>query len=647
MTDIVAECKAMIAKLPKVDGVEHMPPPIDHLTPIMPVSAANAVAYASVVKSRKRTRSEVREVTVYEPISESFTTEFHRVQTTGHEIYAESPVPDPKSIADCSSTFGYVQNKKVLSEIESAYGFKYYPGQIEYLACVACKDRALLAAQTGCGKSLFGVSLYHLKKPKRMLIIAPQGTVRSSECGEGLKLSAAQWLVELERFAGDVPVRQLFYKRDVEVARESSGIFVSYYQAMFTNSSKLVDDVSGMFDMVIADEFHYAKSIGGRTTKGLLGLQPKFRYGMTATPITDRASDLFALLGWLCVDGWMSGGMRDQFPFTVNEYDKFIGEYLCIERDCTEEAKRSSPWNKARIIRVSPVVSKPEKLARLLAPTVAFITKKDCNPNYQPPIVNVSKVAMGTGQLELYRELMDRSIIDAPNPYLQASKQVVLLRTACASPSSFNSMSVKKYIRPVDNDFNPKMYNIIRRIIGFTGNNQQVLVVCSRTRQTDEIAKWMGELGIKFARIDSKVPPQHHAYEANLFKERSVPVCLMGIKCAAAYSFGQCENMLIPSMEYSWGVLDQAMGRIDRVTCERPANIEFLVCQGSIEEIVLAQVMAKGRSANAILSGGTLDVFSIKGPDDLMAKSKKIIGDISRTFDENELVRQFREEMGL
>src|SRR5678815_3544421 len=73
--------------------------------------------------------------------------------------------------------------------------FSYFDGQRDYLARVACKDFALIAADTGTGKTLFALSLIQAKlaalpRPLagegrgegadsfsgRALIIAPQST---------------------------------------------------------------------------------------------------------------------------------------------------------------------------------------------------------------------------------------------------------------------------------------------------------------------------------------------------------------------------------------------------------------------------------------------------------------------------------------
>ena len=80
-------------------------------------------------------------------------------------------------------------------------------------------------------------------------------------------------------------------------------------------------------------------------------------------------------------------------------------------------------------------------------------------------------------------------------------------------------------------------------------------------------------------------------------------VLAMGIKCAAAYSFDACQNLIIGSLEYSWGTFAQACGRIDRVTNAVIKNIYCILHENSIEEIQYETVGLKGDAANLCLRG--------------------------------------------
>jgi hypothetical protein len=135
------------------------------------------------------------------------------------------------------------------------------------------------------------------------------------------------------------------------------------------------------------------------------------------------------------------------------------------------------------------------------------------------------------------------------------------------------------------------------------GRGEQVLVISSRIGLTNTLQHRITEAGIPIARIDSTIPADQHAYQANVFKSGKAAVCLMGIKCAASHSFDQCQNEIITSIEYSPGPFNQARGRIDRVTNKVKKRIYCTLAKDTIEEVMSDVLMTKGDAATICLRG--------------------------------------------
>jgi hypothetical protein len=132
---------------------------------------------------------------------------------------------------------------------------------------------------------------------------------------------------------------------------------------------------------------------------------------------------------------------------------------------------------------------------------------------------------------------------------------------------------------------------------------EQVVIACARKGQTDTLHVALREAGVKVGRIDSTVPAERHSHESNLFKAGKTQVLLFGIKCAASYSFSDCPNMIIGSLEYSYGSLEQAKGRVDRVNSKKPATIYVILNSTSIEEVMHDVVAVKEDAACLCLRG--------------------------------------------
>jgi len=559
----------------------------------------------------------------------------------------------------------YDQNKAVMDALEMMAGYTYYPGQLDYLARVAAKDSGLVAGETGTGKTLMAITLLALKSPYRALIIAPQGTMRSTEAQDGddendeQEFQASQWIKEMNRFAPYLQVWELFSYQDYERICSLNngvlppGVYVSYYQAMFSNGARervpdtwndeklnewcaangfgkagdldkddprkwcdsvgreedgirciiepcLSTKVGHQFDMVLLDEAHVATNLGANLTQMLIRLQPKFRWALSATPIPNVVSNLFSLMGWLAVPEWYRGGRRNAaWPYARHDLAKFTDTFMSQERDVTQEQenRRKDPKWRGTCVKSSPIISSPARLLKLLKPTMAFISKLDCRADYIAPAIIDVRVPMGKEQMKLYGHFLNRANITG-HPLIRARKQVSYLRNICADPQGFRHGGPK-----VSSNMNPKVIAILELVRDMIGRKEQVVIINSRCGLTETLQHKLVDAGISIARIDSSITADQHAYQAGLFKSGKAKVMLMGIKCASSYSFDDCNNLIIGSLEYSYGPFNQAIGRIDRVTNKTKKNIYCILHRNSIEEVQFDVVATKGDAATICLRG--------------------------------------------
>lgn len=555
----------------------------------------------------------------------------------------------------------FEHNKKTLKFIEAMAGFSYYEGQFPYIARVGCLNYGLIAAETGCGKTLIAISLFLLKSPRRALIVAPQGTTRSQKDDDEdgpSEMTASQWILELRRYAIGTPVFELFSYDDYERILNANngnlphGIYISYYEAMFSNRSresisksyndkKLLRDasipvpdsmkptstvlcegigkeVNGIrcivkptlatligheFDFVGYDEAHKMQHLSSNVTQQAIRMQPRYRFAFTATPIPNLVSDLFPMAGWICVPEWYKGGVRNvAWPYAREDGGRFCKTFLSTERDLTQEAINAEFEDlKEKVVKVSPVVSSPARLLKIITPWLAYISKKDCNPNLPPVHIHDVRVPMGSMQAGLYAHYMERGNIPAKNAMEAAAKQITILRAVTADPAATDWNNVN-HLR-VTSNFNPKASAILGLIANVVAKGEQAVVVCARCGQSAYLERRLTMAGVAVSRIDSSRLPSAHTAEASRFKAGKTRVLIMGIKCAQAHSFVQCRNLIIGSLEYSYGTFEQAIGRIYRVTTPAAVNVWCVLNQNTIEEVMFDTVANKGDAASICLRG--------------------------------------------
>lgn len=567
------------------------------------------------------------------------------------EFFERPVIPTVKEVFP--DRYAHAINTMEMHEVLAA--FDYYPGQKDYIARVSCKDNGIPAAETGVGKTLVAISLMVIKDARRILVMAPKATVKGDKSQAGY--SAAQWEEEIRRFAPFYKVHHLFEHKDLLRLMEGGalpeGVYITYPEAFLTNGARenmpdkwteiefceeqklphpdVWDDwrtdgysynlgretgdircvakpsmltLSGhMFDMVVLDEAHAMKNRDAYRTQQFLRLQPKYRYAMTASPISNTLPDLCTLMGWTSVADWYKGGRRNaSWPYSIGNQSQFTSKFMAKEVNHTKSRKhRAATGNHKTFSAPSPQVSEPCTLLKLLKPTLAYIDKKTCNPNIVPCDVVEVRVPFGNQQEALYRHYLNSKNLPAKHKG-NVLVQQAFLRDVCTDPLGL-SRKTKGVVFPglVGSNLNPKLLTILDITRERLECMEQVLIVCSRIGQMDEIAKRLKECGVPYSRMDSTV--NNCARESRIFKEGKTRVMLMGIQMAQGHSFANCPNLIIGSLEWTYSAKIQAMGRVWRMNSLTPVRVWCILNLNSIEEAMFDRIATKEDAATLCLYG--------------------------------------------
>ena len=564
----------------------------------------------------------------------------------------------------------YEANLNALELQEMISGnFEYLGAQKEYIASVAITDSALVAAETGCGKSAMAIGLMTLKSSVRTLLIAPKGTVKDGD-GNEEEYDPAQWIEEFRKFNPSLPVHTLFSVDEYEALIAGNngvlpaGVYVSYDAAMFKTGSfesipkswrgngaenKLRAEIgikrkwtagdieysSGIgcvnkgincivrpslasriqadhnaacsregkrptevWDTVIVDEAHLICNLDSGITNSIIKLQPKHKYCLTATPIPNMIWNIFPIMGWLCVPNWYQGDkLNPRWPYPKERAGQFRRTFVSYEHDLTQSEMNRVNGSGASSQKPSPIISEPTRLLKLLKPTLAFISKEQCNPNLQPCQVIDVRVPMGDMQSRLYDHwLRLGNYTHIKTPFRKYGVQLQYLRGVTASPT--DGKHAKEWC---DTMFNPKMMAIMEKSRECLERNEQVVIVYARQAMGTELAARFAQCGVETSRIDGTV--KDHAAEAGAFKKGKSKVMLMGINCAQAHSFTQCPNLIIASLEWSYGKFNQAKGRVWRLNSPHPVKVYVILHHNSIEEAMFDKLANKEDTATICLYG--------------------------------------------
>jgi hypothetical protein len=409
------------------------------------------------------------------------------------------------------------------------------------------------------------------------------------------------------------------------------------------NPSMATEIGANTFDMMIVDEAHFMQNINSQRTRSMLRMEPAYRYGMTATPIPNAIENLFAICGWVANPKWHMGNVQTKrWPYSVDDIGSFREEFCTYEEDLTEAEKKARAGKNAPARKINPLASQPCKLLKLIKPMLSYLGKEVCNPDIVECKTNVVRVPMGRQQFEAYAQMIDPSTLLRFYRDIKTMRgvQTMTLRGLCASPTAglnryrerMSSMGLEPEF-DVTSDFNPKQQATLNKIYDCLAKGEQVVHVSSRKEHNSFYENMLKECGVEIARIDST--RANHTDEANKFKSGKARVLLMGIKCAQAHSFEMCPNLIVGSLEWSYGVFNQAQGRVWRLTSEKPVNIYVILHKDSIEEMLFDKLGQKEDVATICLLGKQVPrVVNTMHPDEIMAQHMTNFNRNSTSMDE-------------
>jgi superfamily II DNA or RNA helicase len=163
-----------------------------------------------------------------------------------------------------------------------------YPYQVEGVAFLAARKRALLADEMGLGKTAQAIAamtrMMRKDGVRRTLIVCPSSLKR-------------QWEREIERFAGlaSPRVAVLGGRREERRALYETPpeVLITSYELARTDES---DVVSLAPDLLILDEAQKIKNWRTKTADVIKRIPSRFAFVLTGTPLENRLDDLYSLM---------------------------------------------------------------------------------------------------------------------------------------------------------------------------------------------------------------------------------------------------------------------------------------------------------------------------------------------------------------
>ena len=394
-----------------------------------------------------------------------------------------------------------------------------------------------------------------------------------------------------------------------------SELYASHFQTI-SNDIELLKDffVNNRF-LLVVDEAHNIKKIGGTWSVAVLEISKlsKYKVILTGTPMPNDFKDFYNYLNFLYSDveiisnfekAQLSKYMED------NELDKvseFLSERLkpFYTRITKKELNLSKPiFNKPISLKMNPIEQKIYD---------AIIT----NIKYYP-------LDKYENNIDLVKKMRRARTIRLR----QCCSYVQNLNTAIpeevdSSDNLINNDDIKSLITHYDNNEKPaKLLKLKTMVMNLINSDKKILVWSTHLKTIDLILKELKSEKIITKKITGSTDLNERADIKNEFNDKNSRLNVIVANpqaCSESISLHKaCQNAIYYDISYNTAEFLQSLDRIHRVggSEEKPVYYDFLHYDNSIDEKVYERVFKKADRQMQIIENENL-TFSINDEDDI------------------------------
>lgn len=155
----------------------------------------------------------------------------------------------------------------------------------------------------------------------------------------------------------------------------------------------------------------------------------------------------------------------------------------------------------------------------------------------------------------------------------------------------------------------PKLKEALSLILDVLNTpGEQVIVFAALRAQTDALARWLQEAGVRLEVMDGRVSPTKRGAISRRFKAKEFPVLLCGSEsCSEGHSWPQASTMIILCETWAMDKWLQSISRVHRLTSTAPVTVYSLVVEGSLDEYLARLRSEKVAAAGAVLDGDSIE----------------------------------------
>lgn len=426
------------------------------------------------------------------------------------------------------------------------------PYQHEGADFLASRERAGLFDEPGVGKTATAIGALDRIGARRVMVVAP-AAVREVWVGEHKKFATTQRKVLKGRTIHDLALW----------LRGKADMLVTSYE-MAARWAPKIEEAGDIFDALVIDESHYAKSPTAQRTRALFGTQCDGRKGigalaartwmLTGTPASNDPTDIWPFLRYC-------NGTGLTLPaFTTRYFRSYQGVF----------SARQTPRDEMM----------PE-LRALIAQHSIRRTKTDVGLQLPPIWLTTTTVDGDTKEI---RDLL----MDHPD-----LEQAILDALEAGGLSFLDAQHVATLRRLVGEAKAPAFAELL--IEELNGGMDKVVVMGVHRRALAAVQAALVKAGIHAVLVDGNTSEPQRVAAVEAFQNDPACRVFIGNIRAAGTGLTLTAAAEIVLMEQSWSPADnaQALMRVHRLGQTRSVRARLVVLADSIDEVVVDRVREK------------------------------------------------------
>ena len=429
-----------------------------------------------------------------------------------------------------------------------------YPYQVEGVAFLAGRGRALLADDMGLGKTLQAIAaaywLHRHDQVERVLVVCPAS----------LKL---QWAREIAKFTGaEAQVVQGPVAARTVQYRKGGGFYVINYELVLRDLP-LINETLGP-DLLILDEAQRIKNWRTKIAAAVKRIPARYAFVLTGTPLENRLEDLYSLMQ--LVDPRVLGPLwRYLVDFHItDERGKVLGY-----RNLSALRRRLAPV----MLRRDRSLVRDQLPERIEQRIDAAMTPKQQGIHDD----GVSAAA------QLAQIMKRRPLTPVEQNRMMAALQRA--RMACDAAGLVDK----------ETEGSPKLDEleaVLDELCRLSG--LKAVVFSQWERMTEMVEQRVRRLGLGCVRLHGGVPTDKRGALMDRFREDDSVQVFISTDAGGVGLNLQSASVLV-NLDIPWNpaVLDQRIARIHRLGQSRRVQIILIVAPDSYEERVLELVQGK------------------------------------------------------